>query len=580
MSWLERGGEDRALWLINEQLGRDRNDPTANKLRAMIHGAHDQYDNAAACLRRCVGADPTDMEAQLMLGNVLLTLRSYEEAAAAYHIYVKSAPTDPGAVMGLAQCLVSLGRLEDGVRAMEDGNAASPDDANMYGCLASILVAIGHISRAMELVKRGYARLPQAKGLLAFLVQNSNFIEGVDPVEHRQWHEELCAGWVGLSQRPTPAFTNSKEPGRMLRVGFMSGDFRHHACAYFLRGLLFNFDRTRIQPVCYMTNNIMDSLTTMFMNAFEMRQFAETDDDTLAATIVADRIDILIDCAGQFEGNRLPSLIPRVAPIQCTFLGYPNTTGMPTMDYRIVDAITDPPENDSHLSEKAARLPGCFLCFTPSRDSPEVGVRDMNAPISFGSFNRLDKVTDGTLDVWCRVLAANPTSTMTIKSRMMTRELMDAAIQRFTSRGIEASRIIASDYVPDTRSHLSMYRNIDIALDAFPYNGTTTTCESIWMGVPVVTLRGNTHRARVGTSLLTALGLEQLIASDADQYVQIASQLAADRTALAAMRTGLRPRMAASPLCDDVGYSRKFEALLREMWARWCETPAGSPGKS
>jgi predicted O-linked N-acetylglucosamine transferase (SPINDLY family) len=156
---------------------------------------------------------------------------------------------------------------------------------------------------------------------------------------------------------------------------------------------------------------------------------------------------------------------------------------------------------------------------------------------------------------------------------------MDAAIARFTSRGIEASRIIASDYVPDTRAHLSMYHNIDIALDAFPYNGTTTTCESIWMGVPVVTLRGNTHRSRVGTSLLTTLGLEQLIAGDTDRYVQIASQLAADRTALAAMRAALRSRMAASPLCDGVGYARKFETLLHEMWARWCETPAGSPGK-
>ena len=482
----------------------------------MIHGAHERFEEAAACLRLALESAPDDPETSMMLGNVMVATKGYEEGARAFEGYLRSCPADAGAVMGLGQCLISLGRTEEAVAAMQRGIDASPDDANMYGYMASVLVAIGQVARAMAIVKRGYARLPHATGLLSFIVQNSNFLEGVDPVEHRDLHRRLCDAWAAHAPRPPARLDNSLDPERTLRVGFLSGDFKVHACAFFMRSVIPLLDRRRTSVYCYSTAAAEDAMTSVFKSGTTWRPVAHLDDASLAATIRADRIDVLVDCSGHFDGNRLPALQPRVAPVQCTWLGYPNTTGLSTMDWRIVDAITDPPEHDAHLSERAARLPACFICYTPPADAPEVSARDDAEPIVFGSFNRLDKVTESTLDAWCRVLRGVPGARMAIKSRMMTGELQDLAKARFTSRGIEASRIVASDYVPDTRSHLALYQGIDIALDAFPYNGTTTTCEATWMGVPVVTLLGNVHRARVGASINTALGLAELIARDVD----------------------------------------------------------------
>ncbi|MEI7657551.1 MAG: tetratricopeptide repeat protein [Phycisphaerae bacterium] len=563
---LDRGDEAGATRLVEARLSHDPGDPDANMTRAMIHGAHERFNEAAACLRLALVRVPDDPEAQMMLGNVMVALKGYEEGAKAFASYLRACPTDAGAVMGLGQCLISLGRTEEAAAAMERGIEASPDDANMYGYMASVLVAIGQVARAMAIVKRGYARLPHATGLLSFIVQNSNFLEGVDPVEHRDLHRRLCDAWAAHAARPPARLENTLDPSRTLRVGFLSGDFKLHACAFFMRSLIPLLDRRSLSVFCYSTAAAEDAVTSIFKSGATWRPVSHLDDASLAATIRADRIDVLIDCSGHFDGNRLPALQPRVAPVQCTWLGYPNTTGLATMDWRIVDAVTDPPEHDPHLSERAARLPACFICYTPPKDAPEVSVRSPDEPIVFGSFNRLDKVTESTLDAWCRVLRAVPGSRMAIKSRMMTGELQDLAKARFTSRGIEASRIVASDYVPDTRSHLSLYQGIDIALDAFPYNGTTTTCEASWMGVPVVTLLGNVHRARVGASINTAVGVTELIAKNVDDYVTIASSLAQDRPRLTALRSSLRSRMAASPLCNAPRYARDFEALLRDLW--------------
>ena len=563
---LDRGDEAGATRLVAARLAADPRDADANKVQAMIHGAHERFEEAASCLRVALHSNPDDPETLMMLGNVMVATKGYEEGASAFEAYLRTCPTDAGAVMGLGQCLISLGRTEEAVAAMERGIEASPDDANMYGYMASVLVAIGQVARAMAIVKRGYARLPHATGLLSFIVQNSNFLEGVDPVEHRDQHRRLCDAWAAHAPRAAVRLDHSLDPERTLRVGFLSGDFKVHACAFFMRSVIPLLDRRRTSVYCYSTAAAEDAMTSVFKSGTTWRPVAHLDDASLATTIRADRIDVLVDCSGHFDGNRLPALQPRVAPVQCTWLGYPNTTGLATMDWRIVDAITDPPEHDGHLSERAARLPACFVCYTPPSDAPEVSARDDAEPIVFGSFNRLDKVTESTLDAWCRVLRAVPGSRMAIKSRMMTGELQDLAKARFTSRGIEASRIVASDYVPDTRSHLALYQGIDIALDAFPYNGTTTTCEASWMGVPVVTLLGNVHRARVGASINTVLGLSELIAPDIDEYVAIATTLAGDRPRLAALRGSLRARMAASPLCDAPRFARDFEALIRGLW--------------
>jgi predicted O-linked N-acetylglucosamine transferase (SPINDLY family) len=266
--------------------------------------------------------------------------------------------------------------------------------------------------------------------------------------------------------------------------------------------------------------------------------------------------------------------------VQATWLGYPNTTGAPTVDWRLVDEFTDPPGAEAHCTERPMRLETCFLCFTPDRDAPEATLTpatasaDSAAPVVFGSFNRMTKVNDATLDAWAAVLRAVPDSRMLVKLRIMSDELLAQTRDLFARRGVEGSRITPLPFTKSSQEHALMYAQMDVALDAFPYNGTTTTCEAAWMGVPVVTLAGTNHRGRVGVTLNTALGQPELIAHDVDDYVRIAAGLAADRAALGRRRLGLRARMAASPLCDATGYAARFERALRAMWHERCRADA------
>jgi predicted O-linked N-acetylglucosamine transferase (SPINDLY family) len=355
-------------------------------------------------------------------------------------------------------------------------------------------------------------------------------------------------------------------------VGFVSADYSHHACALFMAPPLFNFDRSKVIPHCYCTASIVDGGDAKFREACVFRDVSQASLDQIAASVREDRIDVLIDCSGLTEGQRLRAFIPRCAPVQATWLGYPNTTGIPTMDWRIVDALTDPPGAEAHCTERLARLDGCFLCFTPDRDAPAptltpaTASAESTASIVFGSFNRMTKVNAQTLDAWAAVLRAVPDSRMLVKLRIMSDELLAQTRELFTSRGVDGSRVIAVPYTKSSQEHAAMYARMDIALDAFPYNGTTTTCEASWMGVPVVVLAGTNHRGRVGVSLNTALGQTDLIARDVDEYVRIAASLAGDRAALGRRRLGLRAAMESSILCDAPGYARRFESLLRGMW--------------
>lgn len=582
MHCLNTGREEEARKMLAAHLKKHPMDVGANKLMAMICGAHDDFEQALTYLRRAEAAEPKNAEIKFMLGNTLLAIKRYAEAVKPLEACWGLSYHDPQVALGLSQALISSGRLDDAMRALNRSIEATPDDANTYGNASSVMIAIGNVGEAMEVVRRGYARLPNATGLLESLVQNTNFIDNVDPVEHRKLHEKLAATWLGYITRAERVLGNTNERDRVLRVGFLSADYGYHACAMFMRAALTNFDHGRIVPYAYSCRQWNDGYAEVFKQTCVWRDVSGLDHDQTAAAIIADGIDILVDCSGHFSGNRLPALMPRVAPIQCTWLGYPNTTGLPTMDYRIVDRVTDPPAMAGHTTEQLARLPDCFLCFSPNPNAPAVGQtgagRDDRAThITFGSFNRLDKATPSTLDAWCRVLRAVPDSRMMLKSRMMTEELQRMAIGRFSSRGIEPHRIVPSDYVSSAEEHLGMYNKVDIALDTFPYNGTTTTCEATWMGVPVVTLAGEMHRARVGASLNTVVGLPQLIGRDVDQYVNIAVGLAADWRDLAALKGSLRGKMAASALCDAPAYARKFEVLLRTMWIRWCKGEPPAP---
>jgi protein O-GlcNAc transferase len=299
-------------------------------------------------------------------------------------------------------------------------------------------------------------------------------------------------------------------------------------------------------------------------------------DEALAERIRHDGIDILVDLVGHTAMNRLLVFARRPAPIQVTWLGYPNTTGLTAIDYRLVDAVTDPEgEADALASETLVRLPGGFLCYGGHGGAPAPGPAPCLATgtVTFGSFNSPPKLSAATLDAWAQVLARLPESRLLLKGKPFA----DAATRalylgRLAERGVAPERVELAAWLPD-QAHLALYDRIDIALDPFPYNGTTTTCQALWMGVPVVALRGDRHASRVGASLLTQIGLTDLIADSVEAYVETAIALAGDPARLADLRHSLRPRMAASPLCDATGFARKIEQAYRTMWQRWCEAP-------
>ncbi len=565
---------EQAKALLRRIVQKDPRDPEAHKLLGMLHAGLEENDQALFYLQRAAALAPKDAYAQFVLGNLLMVLRKDKEAAAAYRATIALAPAHFQGYDGLARVLLRMGRHAEGVDAYEHGIAAAPDDPAAYRMYAASMSTLGRVDEALAVLERGVARLPADAGLRESLCYQLNFSEAPpDRVfeQHRALGALLHEQRAGL---PSPTLTNVPDPRRRLRLGVISGDFCSHACALFMEGALRALDREKFGLFLYYTRAEVEPTTARFEAMGQWRHCHAMSDETLRAQVLADGVDVLIDTAGWTELHKLQCFVPRAAPVQMTWLGYPNTTGLPTMDYRIVDAVTDPAGAERWCTEKLLRLDRCFLSFLPLATSPEPRMTaelESDGPITFGSFNRLSKVRERTARVWARVLARVPGSRLFLKSSLVSEDVKGQYERVFAAEGVGPERLLWSSFVAGMESHLAAYHRVDLALDSFPYNGTTTTCEALWMGVPVVALRGEVHRARVGASLLGAVGLDELVAATEDKYVDIAAGLALDRERLRGLHRGLRAKMAASELCDGAGFARALEGAVRGAWERWCE---------
>jgi predicted O-linked N-acetylglucosamine transferase (SPINDLY family) len=345
--------------------------------------------------------------------------------------------------------------------------------------------------------------------------------------------------------------------------------------AYFVEPLLKGHDRQAVEVFCYAEVKRPDTVTG------DLQRLADhwlvtvgLSDEELAERIRTAGIDILIDLAGHTGNNRLRVFARKPAPVQVTWLGYPNTTGLEAIDYRLVDEVTDPVgEADAWASEALVRLEGGFLCFGALKDTPEPTVSPClkTGTVTFGSFNNPAKVSAATFDAWAMLLSRLPQARLLVKGRPFADAVARTLfLARLDERGVAAERVELVAWLPDAAAHLALYHQVDIALDPFPYNGTTTTCEALWMGVPVVTLRGDRHAGRVGASLLSQIGQPDFIANSAHDYVEIGIALAGNPRRLDELRRSLRPRIASSPLCYGPIFARKMEAAFRMIWQRWC----------
>jgi predicted O-linked N-acetylglucosamine transferase (SPINDLY family) len=305
--------------------------------------------------------------------------------------------------------------------------------------------------------------------------------------------------------------------------------------------------------------------------ADEWCECAAVEDGQLAERIRNDRIDILVDLSGHTLRSRLLVFLRKPAPVQVTYLGYPDTTGIPTMDYWITDWVLHPPDTRHLTTERIWRLPRCWVIYEPPADAPTVAERDNNGPVTFVTFNALQKLGAESMALWARVLAAIPDSRLLVKARGMNGPRDIAIIaNRLTAAGVPPERATITGRAPSRRDHLALYAGTDIALDTTPYSGGTTTAEALWMGVPVITLPGERMVSRMTASMLNALGLDELVARDADDFVRIAKELAQDARRRSRFRRELRPRLAASPLCDGPGLAREMGDAFRQMWRIWC----------
>jgi predicted O-linked N-acetylglucosamine transferase (SPINDLY family) len=360
-----------------------------------------------------------------------------------------------------------------------------------------------------------------------------------------------------------------------LRVAVLSPDLRQHSCAYFLEPLVRHLPPAEFELYLYHDHFREDAVSERLRkHAAVWRNFLGKPPREVERTIRADAPDILVDLAGHTGmTNRLPLFARRLAPVQITYLGYPDTTGVPAMDYRFTDARADPPgDADRFATEKLVRFAPTAWAYQPPAEAPDPreAARPRNTPPTFGSFSNLAKITDSTLALWARLLATAPEARLLLKGHGLDEPDTKAAwLARLARAGLPADRLELVGRLADPAAHLALYRRVDVALDTFPYHGTTTTCEALWMGVPVVTVTGANHVARVGASLLTHCGLSELVASDEAGYIATAVALAGDPERLAGLRRTMRDRLNAAPLTDYKGFARSVEAAYRAMWRDW-----------
>jgi predicted O-linked N-acetylglucosamine transferase (SPINDLY family) len=370
-----------------------------------------------------------------------------------------------------------------------------------------------------------------------------------------------------------------------MNIGYFSPDFKRHSVAWFVEPLLAAHDQSRFKIFCYGNVASPDATTKRIADSCEeWRDIARLGDEWVGDLVRADRIDILVDLAGH-TGDGRPLLFARkLAPVQVTWLGYPNTTGIAAIDYRLTDAVADPEDaTDRSYVEKLVRLESGFLCYGPPPEAPEVAALPLAGAdhVTFGCFNNLAKVTSSMIALWARLLGALPGARLKLKSFGLAAESARRSIQeQFGRLGIGAERLELSGPEESFAAHLAKYAAVDIALDVFPYNGAATTCEALWMGVPVVTLAGSTHVSRVGASILGRVGLEELVAHSHEDYLQKALSLANDPLRLGALRTGMRERLRASPFLDAQGFARSLEKAYGEMWDTWVRSEEAAEGVS
>ena len=535
-------------------------------------------DDAVRELQQAIRLDGTRPEDYYNLAISLTTLARLDEASTAYRRAIALDPDFAEAHNNLGAVAKALGQLDDAAASFQAALRIRPTLAATQSNLAGVYEWQAQHDEALASHRRAMDMAPESPGTHGNYLFTLLFHPGYDAAMLREAHDEWNRRHARSLRPLDAAYANDRAPERRLRVGYVCGVFRDHVLGRYLMPLLREHDRSVLDVICYSNNRINDAITEEFRRmAAEWREIGAMSDDAVAQLIRRDAVDILVDTTLHMEGNRLLVFARKPAPVQVTFAGYPGSTGLETIDYRLTDVHLDPAGADASYVERSWRLPDTFWCYDPLGANPAVGALPAQARgyVTFGCLNNFSKTNDGVLGLWAQVLGATPRSRLLILAHEGSHR--QRARDVFRAHGVEPDRIEFAGY-RHRDLYLELFQQVDIGLDTVPYNGHTTSLDSFWMGVPVVTLVGNTVVGRAGASQLRNLRLPELIARTPDEYVAIATALAQDTARLATLRHTLRERMRCSPLMDARRFARSVETAYREMWRRWCAGVAPSAG--
>lgn len=566
------GRRDESLARFDALVVRYPNSAQLHCARGAGYQVAGDLHEAADCYRRAIELNPRYAEAHYNLGTALRDMDRDLEAIGQYQAATQCNPRMRIAWSNLANTLLGIVRPDEAEVAARQAVALQPRSHMALGNLATALQMQGDMDGAIAAFRQAVAVNPDDYGNHSNLIYTLNFHPGYDAAalfaEHRAWAARHAEPLTAVA---APHIVD-RDAERRLRIGYVSAHFRHHAVAFFSEPLLAAHDREQFEIYCYADLQRPDETSARFRaHADVWRETTALPHERLAEMIREDRIDILVDLAGHIGGNRLLAFARKPAPIQVTYLGYQNTTGMSAMDYRLTDAHADPVgETDRWYTERLVRLPSYFFCFAPPQSSPPVGPlpAQRKGHLTFASLNHIHKLTAENFRVWARILGRVP------DSRLLVLAYAPGVLERnvrnlMAAEGIDPARVEVVNKRP-RYDYLQMHNEIDLALDTFPFNGHTTVCDALWMGVPSIMLEGGSYASRFGGSTLLGVGLGEFIARSLDEYVELAVSWAIKREPLAELRSGLRERLLRSPLVDARRFAREVEAAYRQMWRTWC----------
>ena len=537
-----------------------------------------KLDEAMTAYRQVLEIRPEFVSAYVNLANVCLAVGNSEEAVKIYQRGLAIEPDHLDALNNLGGAYRSIGRASESVSVYERALLAHPRSAKLHNNLGNAHASLGSPESALESYRRALGLDPEYAAAHSNMLLTSHYLPEITQERLAQQHAEWEATHARKLRSKWKPFLNDRDPTRRLRLGFVSSDLARHPVGSFFVLFIESLEFEQFETVCYSGRIVKDELTSRIEAASDIwRDVHHLSNDELAQSIRADSVDILFDLGGHTAGDRLLAFARKPAPIQIAWIGYPSTTGLAAMDYLIADRVQVPEEHEDFYAEEVVRLPAAHFCYDPPQGAPDVSPLPSlaNGYVTFASFNNPLKLTDRVVEVWSEILERVPTAKLILKYRGLDEpEVRQRFLERFGKCGTAAERLELLGWTPYAQM-MQEYDQVDVALDPFPFSGGATSCEALWMGVPVITCAGNTFASRQTLSYLSHIGVTETAADSLDEYIELAVALAGDFGRLGEMRAGLRETMAASPLCDARRFTASMTGSLRDIWRQWCDSSSG-----